>query len=35
MVSVDGLASSPGIGLDDNLLTTNLEKENKQILTGR
>lgn len=35
MVSVDGLASSPRIGLDDNLLTTNLEIKRKQTNTNR
>lgn len=35
MVSVDGLASSPRIGLDDNLLITNLEIKRKQTNTNR
>ena len=35
MVSVDGLASSPRIGLDDNLLITNLEIKRKQANTNR
>lgn len=35
MVSVDGLASSPRVGLDDNLLTINLEIKRKQANTNK